>query len=143
MNGKENCKKFTELYNQYNGFYHNYAAEQGFSDTVFWILYLLCKEERSYSQNELADELYIAKQTVNSAVAKLVKDGYVELISRRGLRQGKYIALTESGKARCCESVLPLLNAEKRSMEKLGDEEAQHLLKLFALRFQYLCDEVL
>lgn len=142
MNEKEYCKQFTEIYNQYNGFYHSYAAAQGFSDTVFWILYLLCKEERSYSQNELAEELCIAKQTVNSAVAKLVKDGYVELISRKGLRQGKYIALTEAGKARCCESVLPLLNAEKKSMERLGGDEALHLLKLFQMRLQYLTEEV-
>lgn len=142
MNEKEYCKQFTEIYNQYNGFYHSYAVAQGFSDTVFWILYLLCKAEKSYSQNELAEELCIAKQTVNSAVAKLAKDGYVELISRKGLRQGKYIALTETGKARCRESVLPLLNAEKRSMEKLGGEEAAHLLKLFQTRLQYLTEEV-
>ena len=103
---------------------------------------MLCKAEKSYSQNELAEELCIAKQTVNSAVAKLAKDGYVELISRKGLRQGKYIALTETGKARCRESVLPLLNAEKRSMEKLGGGEAALLLKLFQTRLQYLTEEV-
>lgn len=142
MKEKEYCRKFTELYNQYNGFYHNYAVTHGFSDTAFWILYLLCKEEKAYTQNDLADELCIAKQTVNSAVAKLVKDDYVELIPRKGLRQGKYIALTENGKIHCCESVLPLLNAEKKSIERLGDEEALHLLKLFELRFQYLCEEV-
>lgn len=59
----------------------------GFSDTAFWILYLLCKEERTYTQNDLADELCIAKQTVNSAIAKLVKEGYVELIPSKGLRR--------------------------------------------------------
>lgn len=142
MNEKDYCKKFTELYNQYNGFYHAYAALHGFSDTAFWILYLLCKEEKSYTQNDLSDELCIAKQTVNSAVAKLVKDDYVELIPRKGLRQGKYISLTENGKIRCKESVIPLLNAEKKSITRLGDEEAQHLLDLFGLRLQYLQEEV-
>lgn len=142
MNEKEYCKKFTEIYNQYNGFYHNYAVTHGFSDAVFWILYLLCKAEKAYTQNDLADELCVAKQTVNSAVAKLVKDGYVELIPRKGLRQGKEIALTENGKRHCGESVLPLLNAEKKSMERLGDEEAQHLLNLFSLRLAYLGEEV-
>ena len=142
MNEKEYCKQFTEIYNQYNGFYHSYAAAQGFSDTAFWILYLLCKEEKSYSQNELAEELCIAKQTVNSAVAKLMKEGYLQLISRKGQRQGKYIVLTETGKERCRECILPLLNAEKKSMEKLGEAEAVHLLKLFQTRLQYLQAEV-
>lgn len=141
MNEKEYCKKFTEIYNQYNGFYHNYAVQHGFSDTAFWILYLLCKEEKKYTQNDLADELCVAKQTINSAVAKLVKDDYVELIPSKGLRQGKYIALTENGRKQCVESVLPLLNAEKESMARLG-EEAQRLLDLFGLRLEYLQEEV-
>lgn len=142
MNEKDYCKKFTELYNQYNGFYHNYAVAHGFSDTAFWILYLLCKEEKSYTQNDLADALCIAKQTVNSAVAKLVKEGYVEFISRKGRRQGKYIVLTENGRTHCNENVFPLLNAEKNSMARLGDEEALQFLKLFELRLQYLMEEV-
>ena len=142
MNEKEYCEKFTELYNQYNGFYHNYAVTHGFSDTAFWILYLLCKEEKLYTQNDLADELCVAKQTVNSAVAKLVNEGYVELIPRKGIRQGKHISLTENGRIHCGESVLPLLNAESKSMARLGDEEAQYLLNLLGLRLQYLQEEV-
>lgn len=139
---KDYCKKFTELYNQYNGFYHNYALAQGFSDTAFWILYLLYKEEKTYTQNDLADELCVAKQTVNSAVAKLMKEGHVKLIQQKGLRQGKSIELTEKGKDQCVKSVLPLLDAEEKSMARLGEEEILYFLRLFELRFQYLCEEV-
>ena len=141
MGAMEYCERFTEIYNRYNGFYHACALAQGFSDMAFWILYLLCKAEKVYTQNSLAEELCAAKQTVNSAVAKLARDGYVELLPRRGLRQGKEIVLTEQGKAQCEKSVLPLLNGEKTSMEKLGGE-AQRLLDLFELRLKYLQEEV-
>lgn len=61
--------KYSHIYKMCDALYHNVALKYGLSDTTLWILHLLCNAEEPYTQNLLAEELHIPKQTVNSSIA--------------------------------------------------------------------------
>ena len=142
MKLREQNARFSCTYKMYDELYHNVAQKYGFSDTALWLLYLICREEEPLTQNQLAEELYVPKQTVNSAIAKLVKDGYVELIQKTGPRNNKAVCLTAYGKERCQECVLPLIEAENRALDRLSEEEQKIFLALYEKRYQFFREEV-
>lgn len=55
--------------------YRSAAKECGMAECAFWILYTLRVEEKSFTQAELCEFLAEPKQTVNSALKKLVAEG--------------------------------------------------------------------
>lgn len=73
-------KKYSEISNRYNALYRSTVAHFGFSECQFKILYRLYIEKSAVTQNRLADDFCLSKQTVNSAVMKLVDDGLVSLV---------------------------------------------------------------
>lgn len=77
------------LYMEQDDIYSAYAAHFGLSVTAFWILYAICESDEVKTQNALADAFHIPRQSINSAAASLVKQGYVALeqLPRRAERQ--------------------------------------------------------
>lgn len=142
MKLNEQNARFSYTYKKYDELYHNVAQKYGLSDTALWLLYLICREEEPCTQNYLAEELYIPKQTVNSAITKLARDGYVELVQRPGPRNSKAVCLTTYGQEQCAKYVVPLIEAENRAFARMTEDEQQLLLSLYEKRYQYMCEEV-
>ncbi|AEE17939.1 MarR family winged helix-turn-helix transcriptional regulator [Treponema brennaborense] len=91
--GIEDFRKIDkEIESVYNGF----IRESGISLSEFWILLMF--HEGIASQNEIARELFLSKQTVNSACAKLVERGLITLAPAKDDRRSRLIALTEKGR---------------------------------------------
>ena len=59
--------------------YRGAAKHCGMAECAFWILYTLRVEDRSFTQVGLCEFLAEPKQTVNSALKKLVAEGYLAL----------------------------------------------------------------
>ena len=76
--------------------YRSAAKECGMAECAFWILYTLRVEEKSFTQAELCEFLAEPKQTVNSALKKLVAEGYLALSSGADQRS-KLVQLTPKG----------------------------------------------
>ena len=57
--------------------YRSAAKNCGMAECAFWILYTLRVEEKSFTQAEICEFLVEPKQTVNSALKKLVAEGYL------------------------------------------------------------------
>ena len=72
---KELNLRLNQTYRKQDDLYHDYASHFGLSVTGFWILYTLCETDEDYTQNKLADMWYLPRQSINSAVASLVKAG--------------------------------------------------------------------
>lgn len=125
MRIREWNEKYSSISNKYNAMYHSVAVKYGFSDTQYWILYILYNfhGKKSYTQYEVADEWGTPKQTVNSAIVKLTKDGYLQLIKRSGSRNSKTVELTEQGLTLCEKCIRPLMDAEERALMKFSEEE--------------------
>lgn len=103
--------------------YHHIALKLKLSDTAFWILYGLCENNEPQTQNSLADNLFLPKQTVNSAILKLCSDGYIRLEQMASARNSKSVHLTEKGQVFCNKRIVPLLEKEKQAYADFTDEE--------------------
>ena len=110
--------------------YQTYATRCGLSSVSFWVLYTLSEADEVYTQNALAEMWYFPKQTVNSAIAGLVKTGYIRLEQIAGARNSKAVKLTEQGLDVCKRLVNPLVHAELSALLKMSEEERRMFLEL-------------
>ena len=72
-------EQMNRQFNECNALYHELAVHYGVSDTVFWLLYSLYNSSEPQTQNRLCMEWNLPKQTMNSAVASMVRQGLLEL----------------------------------------------------------------
>ena len=121
---------FNQLYKEMDEIYHQYAKRQGISDTALWLLYSLYEDGAGYTQRELCSAWHYPPQTINSALKNLVNQGYIQLKPVEGNQKNKRIALTETGKELMREVIFPLIQAEKRTFQRLEKSERDTLLSL-------------
>lgn len=135
-------KKYSEISNRYSALYRNVAAHFGFSDCQFKVLYSLYINQSAATQNKLADDFCLSKQTVNSAVMKLADRGLVQLNKGTDAKNSKRVSLTDRGMDLCENSIEPLIKAENAAIGKIEDEKLQKFLELFELQYIILEDEI-
>ena len=121
---------FNQLYKEMDEIYHQYAKRRGISDTALWLLYSLYEDGAGYTQRELCSAWHYPPQTINSALKSLVNQGYIRLKPVEGNQKNKRIALTETGKELMREVIFPLIQAEKRTFQRLEKSERDALLSL-------------
>lgn len=68
--------------------------------------------------------------TVARPSTQLVEQEIIELRPLPGNRKNKQIVLTASGKALVAEIISPLIEAERNSFLKLGEEDGEEFLRL-------------
>lgn len=135
-------KKYSEISNRYNALYRSTAAHFGFSECQFKILYRLYIEKSAVTQNRLADDFCLSKQTVNSAVMKLVDDGLVSLVKGAEAKNSKLVFLTDMGLEKCRVSIEPLMEAENRALLKISDKRLALFLELFEQHYTVFEGEI-
>lgn len=121
---------FNELYSASSGVYHMLAKQFGLSDCAFWILYTIRERKRPFTQAALCAALSLPKQTVNSALKALERDGYLALRSCEKSRREKYIELTPAGADFAVRTVDYVFELERRAFLQLAPEERAQLLRL-------------
>ena len=102
----------------------------------------LSEADEVYTQNALAEMWYFPKQTVNSAIAGLVKTGYIRLEQIAGARNSKAVKLTEQGLDVCKRLVNPLVHAELSALLKMSEEERRMFLELSDKQQRFLRAEL-
>lgn len=133
--------QFNQIYRRQCNLYHTYAAAHHLSDTAFSILYCLCEAEPDesappFTQHGLAQLCSLPRQTVNSAISGLVKNGYVMLTQLPGSGNTKAVCLTDMGKQLCRRIIDPLIEAEQRSLAQMTSKEVMLCLKLSARQLE-------
>mgnify|MGYP001031903485 CR=1 FL=1 len=91
--------KTNRQFNECNALYHAAAQRCGLSDAAFWTLYALVTSCDPLTQNRIAADWGIPKQTLNSAVAAMVKKDLLALSPGKGAHSGKIVTLTAEGRA--------------------------------------------
>lgn len=123
--------------------YHRYAVFCGLSDPAVWIMYSLCEaDDITLTQNDLVSTWFYPKQTINYTVNSLVKRGWISLEQLPGIRNSKALHLTETGKQFCREKIIPLMDAEEVSIQKLTKNEQELLLHLMEKQCTYFEEEI-
>lgn len=99
---------------------------------------------RKSTQKNISERAGIPKQTVNSVVRKLKKEGFVRLESGNKDRREKYVFLTDNGRNRAEEIVAPLMEAEEQICRQIGGERFNDMIettKLYNLLFERILKE--
>lgn len=133
---------FNRAHRKMDGLYHDYARRVGLSDAAMWLLYSLCAQECPCTQRDLCETWFYAPQTINTALKSLAEKGFVSLELAPRSRKNKQIYLTEAGKALVEEKIIPLIQAEERSFERLGTEERAQLLAITQRHIALLAEEI-
>ena len=114
---------FNQVYGEWEGIYHQISQKAGISEISYRILYMVCESEFSWSQIDICRFWNYPKQSVNSAVTKLVKDEYVFLIQDKTAKNRKVIKLTKKGIEFCNKWICPVIIADLNSFASLSEEE--------------------
>ena len=121
-------EQYTYLAGEINALYHEAAVKAGISDSVQNILYVLCEEGGKCLQSEIGKLTGISRQTINSAIRRLEKDGIVYL--EHGSGRNTVLHLTEKGEKFAAEKIYPLHEIENRIWNDWTPEEREQYLTL-------------
>ena len=123
-------KDFNRLYNENGQLYHRLARACGLSDCAFWLLYTLREEEGPLTQTQLSEILCLPRQTVNSALKRLVEEGCLRLEAVDGNLKNKQVMLTDRGEELLRSSVDLVFRLEENASARLTEKERTALLSL-------------
>ena len=108
---------YNRLWKEQDDIWQKAARKSGLPRTSYWILYtIVVTAPAPLSQADLCEKWYFPRQTVNSAVKKLVSDGLVSLFTQKEELAAAYVA--------------PLVQADIHSFSAFSAEERSLLLKL-------------
>lgn len=133
---------FNQAHKKMNVIYHNYAKSVGLSDAAFWLIYSLYEHGYPCTQRELCGSWFYAPQTINSALKALEEKGLITLEAAPNNRKNKQVRFTESGDELVREKLVPLVQAEERSFERLDEEERSRLLEITQKHIGILEEEI-
>ena len=123
----ESARKYAYLSAEITSLYHEAAVKIGVSDTVLDILYVLCEQEGQCLQSDIFRLTGISRQTINSAIRKLERDGLAYL--KQGEGRNTLVCLTEKGRDFSAQKVRPLFQSENKIWsEWTVDEQERYLL---------------
>lgn len=88
------------------------------------------RRRRPLTQTQLSEQLSLPKQTVNSALKKLVEEGVLRLEAADGNLKNKRVCLTEAGEAFLRRTVDRVFGVESAAAARLTEEERSALVAL-------------
>lgn len=126
-------QRFNHLVGEIEAVYHETAWKMGLSDSVFDILYTICNYGDCCMLKDICRNSGLSKQTVNSALRKLEKEGivYLELTDAKH----KKVCLTEEGKKLARRTVGAVIDAENEILASWRQADVE---TYFTLTRRYL-----
>lgn len=111
---------------EFDELYRAVAASFGLSESAWDILYVLYMAgDEAVSQRRIQKEMCLGKQTVNSSVHKLAREG--SLTMERAGRES-IVRLTEKGHALVRHAVVPVVEAEEAALRSMGEKECSLMI---------------
>ena len=118
------------FWREQNQLYRDVATSFGISESAFSILYaIFLAGEKGISQRDICVQMCIGKQTVNSSIHKLEREGVVVLKSGLG-RRGLLAHLTPVGLELAERTIVPMIEAELAALREFDDRELELALLL-------------
>lgn len=122
--------EFNSIYKENNDLYRIAAKSFGIPLSTFWILYFLREGTNINTQKDICYASCLPKQTINSAIKKMIDDKLIERCSGNDKRS-KELKLTDKGIKLAAETVDKIIFAEKKSMSELTCSEQKLFIELF------------
>lgn len=141
----ENIQKQLELINQQikelASIYKLSLVKFNISENEFWIWYALIIMNEKCTQQDIVNNWFISKQTVNTIIKNLVKNNYITLKTMPNNHNKKIICLTKKGRDYGEKIVLPMSSMELKAFGKLTLEDRKKLIEIMSKYIQILRDE--
>lgn len=113
------------FWREQNQLYRDVAASFEISESAFNILYAIyLAGEKGIAQRDICVQMCIGKQTVNSSIHKLEREGVVVLESGPG-RRGLLAHLTPVGLELAERTIVPMIEAELAALREFDDRELE------------------
>lgn len=128
MNAILTNHKYNELFNKMTGVYRIIVKQYDMSECQFWILYALTEEQKPLTQSELMRYINFPKQTIHSAIHKLIDENIILLQEINGNK--KSYVLSKQGKELSEKTVQIVIQDEINVFEQFTEEERQQFLSL-------------
>ncbi|MCI8523041.1 MAG: MarR family transcriptional regulator [Lachnospiraceae bacterium] len=121
-------KRVNHLIGEIDAVYHEIAWKLGLSDSVFEILYTICNYGDSCMLKDICRNCGLSKQTINSALRKLEKEGivYLEAVDSRH----KKVCLTEEGRSLTRRTAESVIEAENQILASWPQEDVETYIAL-------------
>ena len=94
----------------------------------YWSLLLIY--EGVATQSQISEQLFLSRQTLNSAFKQLRQKGLVQLQPYEENQRSKQALLTETGKALVEKNVMKMHRLEEKAWQQMSEEERVVLTKL-------------
>lgn len=124
----QNMKRCNHLQGEIEAAYHDAALKFGLADSTQFILYTICYLGENCPLSEVVRMTGISKQTVNSAIRNMEKQGLAHLTA--ATPKTKNIVLTEKGRELAEKTVIRLMKAEDDIFSTWLEEDVQRYLEL-------------
>ncbi len=121
-------KRFNYLLGEIGAVYHELSLRLGVTDSVMRIIYTVCNAGGSCSLQDVCKLSGLSKQTVNSALRGLERDGCVCLEKENG--RSKRVCLTERGQELAERAAVPVIKAENEIFASWKPKETEKYLEL-------------
>ena len=121
-------KRFNHLLGEIQGVYHEMFLKLGLSDSAMDILYTICDNGDSCLLQDICRRSGLSKQTINSALRKLEREGIV--YSEQAGVKGKNVCLTEKGKELAGDTAVRVIEAENGILASWPEEDVKRYLEL-------------
>lgn len=136
----EDMRYYNHLLGEIEAAYHEAAWKLGVSDSVLKILYAICTSGDRCLLSEIGKQTGLSKQTINSAIRNLEKQGLVFLESVTG--RTKQVCLTPKGQEIADQTASRVIEIENEVFASLPEQERELFLSLTEKLLQSLKEKV-
>ena len=124
----ETLVSFREATMELDNVYSMFSKKCGLSEAEYWSLVLIY--EGAATQSEISSQLFMSRQTLNSAFKQLRKKGLIDLEHYEENLRSKRAFLTDAGKKFVNNHVVLMYEAEEKAWEQLSTEERDMITRL-------------
>lgn len=121
-------KRYNHLVGEIDAVYHEISLNLGLSDSAMKILYTICDNGDSCLLQEISRRSGVSKQTINSSIRKLEKEGIVYLKSVGA--KNKNVCLTDEGKQLAKHTAIRLIEMENDIFASWEKNDVEKYLEL-------------
>lgn len=121
-------KRFNYLLGETEAIYHEFSLRLGLSDSAMKVLYTICDNGGSCLLQEICRRSGLSKQTLNSAIRKLEREGVLYLESTGG--RVKKVCLTDEGETLVSRTALRIIKMENAIFSFWPKEDVETYLEL-------------
>ncbi|MDE6993469.1 MAG: MarR family transcriptional regulator [Lachnospiraceae bacterium] len=127
-NLSQKLKRYNYLVGEIDAAYHEISTNLGLSDSVMRILYTICDNGADCPLQKICRLTGLSKQTINSALRKLEKEGFIYLEPLGP--KNKNVCLTDTGKHMAKQTACQVLAMENEIFASWPPEDVERYIEL-------------